>query len=127
VTTQPPHQDQTSQRWRLVPPKGFLFLFALGHSAISVWLFLRSFTLGMARLDSGASPTVTQNLTDRLSHILLSPLFMFVARSELGTALLPGLLGWLPLVANSALWAVATWWLLQLLKRLRNGRITATA
>jgi hypothetical protein len=103
--------------------KLFLAVFALVHFATSVWLSLKVFTLGMARLDSGTRPTLPEIFLEHLSHILLSPIFTLLARSDIAIALLPGPLGLLPVLANSALWAVCAWWLVRLLGSIRiKGR-----
>ena len=114
-------------RARVLPPKLFLMVFVLVHSAVSVFLLLRSFSLGMARFDSGASPTAMESLVEHLSDILLSPVFTLTVRSHAASVLFPGLLGWLPVVANSILWAFGAWWLFRRFHHLRVKQRTTEA
>jgi hypothetical protein len=81
----------------------------------------------MARFDSGANPSVRDTLVEHSSKILLSPIFTLVERSDIAAALLPGLLSYLAVLANSALWAVVSWWLIRLPGRLRTQQRTAAA
>jgi hypothetical protein len=103
----------------LLPPRLFFVVFVLVHSAVSVWLLFITFTAGMARFYSGASPTVKERLLEHASTVLLSPIFTLVTRSHITATLLSGLLGYLPILANSALWAVVAWWLIRLIDHLR--------
>jgi hypothetical protein len=68
----------------------------------------------MDRFDSGLPPTSADKAVEALSDFLLSPLFKLATRSTLVGKLFSGLLGYLPLLANSVLWAFLTWWLLVL-------------
>jgi hypothetical protein len=108
-----------------LPPRLFFVVFVLVHSAVSVWLSLLTFSAGMARFESGASPTVKERLIEHASTVLLSPIFTLALRSHIATTLLPGLLGYLPVLANSALWAVVAWWLIRLIDHLRLKQRTA--
>ena len=109
----------------LLPPRLFFVVFVLVHSAVSVWLALITFSAGMARFESGASPTVKERLIEHASTVLLSPIFTLAMRSHITATLLPGLLGYLPVLANSALWAVVAWWLIRLIDHLRIKQRTA--
>jgi hypothetical protein len=66
----------------------------------------------MDRFDSGLPPTSADKAVEALSDFLLSPVFKLMTRSILFGELFSGLLGYLPLLANSVLWAFLAWWLL---------------
>ena len=102
--------------WR--PPWRFLVPFALVHSLVTIWLFATAFSQGMNRFDTGGQPTFVENAVDFLWKVLASPLFILVLKSRVIANALPGRLGWLPLLANSVLWAFLAWWLVTLGRRL---------
>lgn len=106
----------TRPAWR--PPWKFLVAFVVVHSLASVWFFGMAFGQSMARFDTGGKPTFGERAIDVLSDVLLSPLFTLATRSRALGAALPGLLGYVPLLANSVLWAFLAWWLLALGRRL---------
>ena len=99
------------------PPRRFLVPFVATHSLVSVWLFLVAFERGMARLDTGGEPTVIERAASLLSKLLLSPLFTLVTNSKVLRAVFPGLLAYVPLLANGVLWAFLVWWLILLSRR----------
>jgi hypothetical protein len=107
-----------------IPSKLFFFAFVIVHAGTSLALFFRDFSLEMARLDSGLPPSGVDRLVSSASIVLLSPVFTAATRSDRIAVFFPGLLGWLPLVANSALWAVVSWWCVVALSRLRRTRAT---
>ena len=104
--------------WR--PPWKFLVPFVAVHSLVSVWLSVVAFGQGMARLDTGAEPTFVERAVDFLSDLVLSPLFTLATKSTVIGAALPGLLGYVPVLANSVLWAFLAWWLIALGRRLQR-------
>jgi hypothetical protein len=71
----------------------------------------------MDRFDSGLPATFGEKTIELVSGILLSPVFKLATESRLLRDLFPGLLGYLPMLANSVLWAFLTWWLLAILAR----------
>jgi hypothetical protein len=93
--------------WR--PPWGFFVPFVVVHFLVSVRLSSMAFVQGMARFETGAEPTFVERAVDLLSKIL-NPLLPLAVKSKLG-ALLPGILGHLPGLASSVLWAFVVWWL----------------
>src|SRR6185295_18477404 len=101
--------------WR--PPWKFLLPFVAVHASLSVGLFAIAFSQGMDRFDSGLPATFGEKTIELVSGILLSPIFKLSIHSRLLIALLPGRLGYLPMLANSVLWAFLTWWLLAILAR----------
>lgn len=94
------------------PPWRFLVPFVATHSLASLGLFLVAFGQGMARLDTGGEPTFIERAASSLSKLLLSPLFILTTRSKALRAVFPGLLAYVPLLANSVLWAFLVWWLI---------------
>ena len=84
----------------------FLLLFTLGHAVLSVVVFLFAFAHGMA----SAHASTAELALSWFSAFLLSPLFIVVVRSDSLGPLFPGVLGFLPVFANSFLWALAAWW-----------------
>jgi hypothetical protein len=105
-----------------LPPKRFFFIFVGVHAAISIALFFLDFQLGMARFDSGLPASGVERIVSGASTVLLSPLFIAAVRSATIAALLPGRLGWAPLLANSALWAAASWWCIVAVSWLRKSQ-----
>jgi len=101
--------------WR--PSWRFLLPYVAVHGALSAWLLVLAFSQGMDRFESGKPPTFAERAIEMLSDLLLSPVFKLTVKSRLLSGLLPGLLGWLPVLANSVVWAFLTWWLLAAVTR----------
>jgi hypothetical protein len=101
--------------WR--PPWGFFVPFVVVHFLVSVRLSSMAFVQGMTRFETGAEPTFVERAVDLLSKIL-NPLLPLAVKSKVG-ALLPGILGHLPGLASSVLWAFVVWWLVALGRRLK--------
>jgi hypothetical protein len=108
--------DSRSTVW---PPKRFLLFFVLLHSATSVSLSLLLFRLGMARFDTGAPQPAAEAALEYLCRTLQSPLFALVGN---GDPLFWGLIGYIPLLANSTLWALCVWWAIALGRRVATTR-----
>jgi hypothetical protein len=100
------------------PPTKFFWWFVALHAGVSAVSLLWAFSLSMSRFDTGAPPTTTESAVAVVSTILSSPLFTTLQHWQRANTLFPGLLGWLPLIANSALWACGVWWLTRLGRRL---------
>jgi hypothetical protein len=115
---------RSSTAW--LPPRFFFFVFVTVHAGTSLWLLLRDFGAGMARLDSGLPASNVERIISVASTVLLTPLFIGAVRSGRIGSLFPGLLGWLPLFANSALWAICCWWCIAAVKRLRALTVAST-
>ena len=99
--------------WR--PPWKFLLPFVAVHASLSVWLF--AIALTQESSDSGLPATFGEKTIELVSDILLSPVFKLAIGSGLLGNLFPGLLGYLPILANSVLWAFLAWWLLAIRAR----------
>lgn len=82
-----------------------ILVLALLHAALSFGIFLFAFSRGMARFDTGSSPTVIERMLDTAVLVLYFP-FMHLAQLA-PKGWFPGLWGYLPLFINSSLWAVA--------------------
>ena len=95
--------------WR--PPWKFLLPFTAVHAVLSFSLTFLAFKWTMDRFDSGLPPTFADKAVEVVSQFLISPIFKLISRSTLSRELFSGLLGYLPLLANSVLWAFLTWWL----------------
>jgi len=103
----------------LIAPKRFVILFSLVHGIASLAAFASSFGLGMGRFDSGAAPSRGEAFLTTVSEVLLSPVFTGLSRLPAAQFLFPGVLGWLPVAANSLLWAFFVWFLFASVQRMR--------
>ena len=88
------------------------------HLALTVSLLLFVFGGGMARFDTGGQPGWFEAACGRLLTALAFPLLTLV-EGPLGQYF-PGLLGYVPFVANGALWAGAGLWVLGVVKHVRT-------
>jgi hypothetical protein len=79
-------------------------LFALGHFVLSGVSFVLALSAGWRSFDTGAAPTLLDRAADGLLAVCMFPL-VTVAYALPGRHF-EGLLGWLPFVANSALWGI---------------------
>ena len=102
--------------WR--PPWRFFVPFVVVHFLVSVRLSAVAFGQAMTRFETGAEPTFVERAVDLLSKVL-NPLLPLVAKSKVLGAVLPGILGHLPGLASSVLWAFVAWWLVALGRRLK--------
>jgi hypothetical protein len=102
--------------WR--PPWRFFVPFVVVHFLVSVRLFAVAFDQAMTRFETGAEPEFVERAVDLLSNVL-NPLLPLAVRSKVLGAVLPGILGHLPGLASSVLWAFVAWWLVVLGRRLK--------
>jgi hypothetical protein len=102
--------------WR--PPWRFLVPFVVVHFLVSVRLSAAAFGQAMTRFETGAQPTFVELAVDLLSKVL-NPLLPLAVKSKVLGAVLPGILGHLPGLASSVLWAFVVWWLVALGRRLK--------
>jgi hypothetical protein len=79
---------------------------------------LLTFGKSMERFDSGEARSAAEALLDATANTMLNPLFWLLSESDIGVVLFPGLLGYIPILANSAIWALAAWWLIVSSQRL---------
>ena len=84
-------------------------LVAVCHLALSVFIGLRLFSMGMSRFDTGAPPSPLEHIVVTANSVLTFPLVFLVMRVP--GNLFPGLFGYIPFAANSILWAVCLYWI----------------
>lgn len=95
-------RDASPQRIRPV----LLLISVTGiHVASSIVLLLSVFGAGMARFDSGAPASATESVARWAFAILSFPLLSLLERMP--AARFPGLWGYVPVVANGAIWGLA--------------------
>jgi hypothetical protein len=83
-----------------------LFISVTGiHVASSIVLLLYVFGAGMARFDSGAAASATESVAGWAFAILSFPVLTLLERVP--AVRFPGLWGYVPVVANGAIWGVA--------------------
>jgi hypothetical protein len=83
-----------------------LFIAVTGiHVASSIVLLLYVFGAGMARFDSGAAASATESVAGWAFAILSFPLLTLLER--IPAVRFPGLWGYVPVVANGAIWGLA--------------------
>src|SRR5687768_5721589 len=100
-----------------LPSRGYLLSFVVIHATSSVGAFLACFSQSMGRFDTGGPATAFENVACTTAAVLLSPIATLMVRWEFAPIFFPGLLGYIPVLANSLLWAVAARWLLALARR----------
>ena len=81
-----------------------------------------AFVYGMNRFETGAEPTLAERAVDSLSKVL-NPLLPLAVESKVLGAALPGLLGHLPGLVSSVLWAFVVWWLVALGRRPKGPQL----
>ena len=91
------------------------------HALASMFTFVESFALGMARFDTGAEAGTEETVLLQASQVLLFPLVTLIFRFEGAGSFFPGLLGLLPVIANSLLWSFVAWWLYSAIRRWYRG------
>ena len=104
-------------RVRWLPSRNYLLAFMAIHAVSSVGAFLICFDQGMDRFDTGGQATAFERLACAMAAVLLSPICTLMVRWKFASILFPGLLGYVPVLANSLVWAAAAWWLLALGRR----------
>jgi hypothetical protein len=92
------------------------------HAALSMVVFLRDFSLGMRRFDTGADPTTLERVIHTTSQILFLPLFTPFVRhgGNMFHQVFGGILGYVPLLLNSLVWGTAIWITWELIQRRRR-------
>jgi hypothetical protein len=77
---------------------------AIFHFIATVTVVMKRFTMGMSRFDSGAPATSLETTLGTVQHILLFPVGS-VGVFRWFQGFLHGVLGWLPIMLNSMVWA----------------------
>jgi len=78
---------------------------ALFHLLGTVGSMLKTFSMGMSRFDSGEPITFLEKVLMAVWKSLIFPIGTLSQRLDWGH--LPGILGWIPIMLNSMLWAGA--------------------
>jgi hypothetical protein len=95
-------------------------LLAAMHLAVTIGLLIVVFGAGMARFDTGGEAQWLEAMCGRLLDVLAFPVLTVL---EHGTSRrFPGLWGYLPFAANSALWSAAALGVLKIARRRPAGR-----
>jgi hypothetical protein len=99
-----------------------LLLLTLGHAVLSFGLFLISFSHSLSRFDMRAAEpkiaTAGERALEVVVEILLWPLFAPLTQfgGRWVNAVFPGLLGYIPLLLNSFVWALGILFLWRLVR-----------
>ena len=93
-------------------------LLTAAHLALTISLLLYVFGSGMARFDTGGQPGWFETVCGLVLTALAFPVLTLI-EGNVGLSF-PGLWGYVPFVANSALWAAATLGLIGVVQRVRT-------
>jgi hypothetical protein len=75
----------------------------LFHLLGTAGAMLKAFSMGMSRFDSGEPITMGEQFLMGMGKTMVFPIGTFCQTLEWGN--LPGILGWIPIILNSMLWA----------------------
>jgi len=89
------------------------FLITICHAMLTWLFFMLSFRMGMSRLDSGPPGMPGEHVLSRAAEIMMWPLItpLLHWQPKLFYRAFPGLLGYIPLLLNSLIWALVIMWL----------------
>jgi hypothetical protein len=95
-----------------------LIAITLIHLGISFGLFLLDFSRSMRRFDMCTLPSAGDRMLHIISVILLYPVFypLSVGGGPTFHKIFGGLLGYIPLIINSFIWAVVIYWIISKIK-----------
>jgi hypothetical protein len=89
------------------------------HAIISFGLFLKVFSAGMSRFETGELPSLGEKILGIFSTILfwpiVYPLSIWGGKTFLNI-FFHGILGYIPLLLNSFIWALAIYWIIKKVK-----------
>jgi len=96
-----------------------IILITIGHATLTCLLFLQSFRMGMSRFDSGATAMSGERLLSGVVEIMMWPLITPIMhwQPKWFYRVFPGLLGYIPLLLNSLIWAFVIVWLWRRIQR----------
>jgi hypothetical protein len=97
------------------------------HMLATVAALVVSFSAGFDTFEAGVPESSVDRLSARALQILSFPLLSWLDEVPRMQSLFPGLLGYIPSAANSALWAVALYGLVSVARHLRKTSRTACA
>jgi|SRR6185312_14484626 len=81
---------------------------AILHLVVSVALTATTYALSMDRFDADAPPTPAERIIEVCLQVLCFPIVRWAMASRVR---FPGLIGYLPFIVNSLLWATAISWI----------------
>ena len=81
----------------------FILIFGLLHAVVSTGSFIVAFGRSMGRFDTGEEAGLVEMGLRAMSEFLLFPLTTLLYSLSKGSQFFPGLLGYIPIVANSLL------------------------
>ena len=89
-----------------------IILITIGHAALTMIMFLQSFRMGMSRFDSGATVALGERVLNGAVTIMMWPLItpLLLWRPNRLNQIFSGLLGYIPLLLNSLVWALVIMW-----------------
>lgn len=102
-------------------PKPIIFI-ALGHFIVSRTLFVWVFGREMAQFDTGQPPNALDRLAGGISTVLDLPVALLL--THVPPTWLPGLVGYIPFVANSLVWGLLAWFIYS---RIINAKVEKNA
>ena len=82
-------------------------LFVVAHATITVGALLVAFSLGISRFDSGGDVTLFERAAEAVLAVFSFPLLVLFDHLRGSAQWFPGFLGYIPVIANSAVWAIA--------------------
>lgn len=92
-----------------------IVIITLIHVTVSCSVFIVSFSSGMSRFDSGDPASLCEQITNVTSMVLLWPIFYPIAMWA--GNIFSGVSGYIPLLINSFVWALAIYWLIKKFKK----------
>ena len=100
-----------------------LISLTLIHAIVSFGVFLKDFSAGMSRFDTGQLPSLGEKTLGIFSTILLYPIFYPLSKwgGKIFLNIFPGILGYIPLLFNSFIWALAIYWVIKQVKTNRKN------
>ena len=99
-----------------------VMLITVIHFITAFGLSMYTFSAGMSRFDTNREAATIEVLAKAISAVLLCPVFLPMASfmGKAGARLFPGMLGYIPMFANSLVWGVSFTYLLGIAKKLRR-------
>ena len=92
------------------------------HFITAFGVSLYTFSAGMSRFDTNREATTIEMSARTISAVLLYPIFlpMVSLMGKTGAKLFPGVLGYIPMFANSLVWGVSISCLFGIAKRMKR-------
>jgi hypothetical protein len=89
-----------------------IILITIGHATLTWLLFLQSFRMGMSRFDSGVPIALGERVLNGAVAIMMWPFItpLLLWWPNRLNHLFSGLLGYIPLLLNSLIWALVIMW-----------------